>query len=119
MANAMLAVPVAPFESRAVRVIACVPTARFATEKEPPDPIDPDRSLVHVKALPVSGPSSGSIADPAKDTVSPTRYTEPTLGDVIEGRGLRLAGGSGGGGVGAVASEHAPNSAIVITTVLG
>ena len=79
-------VPVNPPPSVAVSVIVCVPTDNVAL-KLLPVPITPSRLLVHTNAAPVSGPSSGSAADPMNEMSVFDGNCAPSAGEVMVAAG--------------------------------
>src|SRR3569623_2315757 len=89
----MVAVPVAPWLSLAVSGSVCVPTESDVGENEVPVPSCPSRLLVHTSELPVSVPSSGSVAFPAKPTDVPCANVALSAGVVMCATGGWLNGG--------------------------
>ena len=81
-----VAVPVAPCESFAVRVITCDPTDRVDVENDVPVPIWPSMLLVHLSDDPESVPSSRSLPVPTNETLAPITKVALT-GDEIDAIG--------------------------------
>ena len=96
----MEALFVLPPESVTDAVIVCVPLVNVR-EKLPPVPIVPSRLEVQT-SFAVRSPSSGSDAEPEKETAVLAVNTALFAGFVICTVGGALAGGGGGGGAGKV-----------------
>src|SRR6185503_16533467 len=84
--------PVAPCVSCDVSVIVCVPAESVDVETLVPVPIAPLMLLLHVRAAPVSVPSSASLPLPVNVTVVPCGKLLPLAGPLMAAVGAWLAG---------------------------
>ena len=78
-----------PPASVTLAVMTWVPADSAAVEKEPPLPMAPSRSDVHAM-LAVRSPSSASLAEPVKVTLSPVLKPAPSAGAVMLTLGAAL-----------------------------